>query len=154
MDDFLQVVCDVHALLADSPMVLQTMVKTITRGMELGKFKEAAELLETIFFIREKLLTVSHITVFETVMEMVACLVAAHEDEEAFRYALVANLSLQLVPDQHNRVARLKVPFLKLTASLAVALGRDAKPYSRQLSEMRSLGMKTDGTESLLEVVI
>ena len=122
-------------------------------NIKLGKFKEAAGLLETIFYIREKLLTISHITVFETVMELVACLVAAHEDEEAFRYALVANLSLQLMPGQHSRVDRLKVPFLKLTTSLAVALGWDAKPYSRQLSEMRSLGLKTDGTESLLEVV-
>ena len=122
--------------------------------IKLGKFKEAAELLETIFFIREKLLTVSHISVFETVMELVACLVAAHEDEEAFRFALVANLSLQMMPSQHSRVARLKVPFLKLTTSLAVTLGQDAKPYSQQLSEMRSLGLKTDGMESLLEVVI
>ena len=121
--------------------------------IKLGKFKEAAGLLETIFYIREKLLTVSHITVFETVMELVACLVAAHEDEEAFRYALVANLSLHLMPGQQKRVARLKVPFLKLTTSLAATLGRDPKPYSQQLSEMRSMGLKTDGSESLLEVV-
>jgi len=37
-----RVVCDVHALLADSPVVVQTGVRFITRRLELGQFKEAA----------------------------------------------------------------------------------------------------------------
>ena len=133
--------------------LLKTEASEAVSYIKLGKFNEAADLLEAIFFIQEKLLTVSHITVFETLMELVACLVAADKDDEAFQYALVANLSLQLMPSRQNRVARLKVPFLKLATSLAVSLSRDPKPYNQQLSEMRSLGVRTDGTESLLEVV-
>ena len=131
----------------------QAELSEAVSNIKLGKFKEAAHLLETIFYIKEKLLTVSHVTVFEALMELVACLVAAGEDEEAFRYTLVGNLSLQLMPREDIRVRRLKVPFLKLASSLAQVLGRDPKPYSHQLSEMRSKGERTEGKESLLEVV-
>ena len=131
----------------------QAELSEAVSNLKLGKFKEAAHLLETIFYIKEKLLTVSHVTVFEALMELVACLVAAGEDEEAFRYTLVGNLSLQLMPREDIRVRRLKVPFLKLASSLAQVLGRDPKPYSHQLSEMRSKGERTEGKEALLEVV-
>merc|ERR1712107_732943 len=41
--------------------------------IKLGKYDEAAPLLETIFYIREKLVTISHVTVLECVVELVAC---------------------------------------------------------------------------------
>ena len=43
-------------------------------------------MLETIFYIREKLVTISHVTVLECVVELVACLAAIEADENAYRY--------------------------------------------------------------------
>ena len=40
------------------------------------RYSDAAPLLETIFYIREKLVTISHVTVLECVVELVACLAA------------------------------------------------------------------------------
>jgi len=120
--------------------------------IKLGKYSDAAPLLETIFYIREKLVTISHVTVLECVVELVACLAAIEADESAFRYSLVAAQCLQLLHG-HPEVDRVKIPFLKLAVSLAVSLGHDPKPYNKQLSELRYSGVKTDAAPSLLEVV-
>jgi len=120
--------------------------------IKLGKYDDAAPLLETIFYIREKLVTISHVTVLECVVELVACLAAIQADENAFRYALVAAQCLQLLHG-HPEVDRVKIPFLRLASSLAVSLGHDPKPYNKQLSEMRYAGIKTDTAPSLLEVI-
>jgi len=120
--------------------------------IKLGKYADAAPLLETIFYIREKLVTISHVTVLECVVELVACLAAIDADESAFRYSLVAAQCLQLLHG-HPEVDRVKIPFLKLAVSLAVSLGHDPKPYNKQLSELRYSGVKTDSAPSLLEVV-
>jgi len=120
--------------------------------IKLGKYSDAAPLLETIFYIREKLVTISHVSVLECVVELVACLAAIEADESAFRYSLVAAQCLQLLHG-HPEVDRVKIPFLKLAVSLAVSLGHDPKPYNKQLSELRYSGVKTDTAPSLLEVV-
>lgn len=120
--------------------------------IKLGKYSDAAPLLETIFYIREKLVTISHVTVLECVVELVACLAAIEADESAFRYSLVAAQCLQLLHG-HPEVDRVKIPFLKLAVSLAASLGHDPKPYNKQLSELRYSGVKTDSASSLLEVV-
>lgn len=120
--------------------------------IKLGKYEDAAPLLETIFYIREKLVTISHVTVLECVVELVACLAAVESDESAFRYALVAAQCLQLLHG-HPEVDRIRIPFLKLAGSLAVSLGHDPKPYNKQLSELRYSGIKTDSGPSLLEVI-
>jgi len=120
--------------------------------IKLGKFEEASPLLETIFYIREKLVTISHVTVLECLIELVACLAAVEADENAFRYGLVAAQCLQLLHG-HPEVDRVRVPFLKLASSLAVSLGHDPKPYNKQLSELRYSGVKTDSAPSLLEVI-
>lgn len=120
--------------------------------IKLGKYQEAAPLLETIFYIREKLVTISHVSVLECVMELVACLAATEADESAFRYSLVAAQCLQLLHG-HPEVDRVRIPFLKLACSLAVSLGHDPKPYQKQLSELRYSGIKTDSVPSLLEVI-
>jgi len=120
--------------------------------IKLGKYSDAAPLLETIFYIREKLVTISHVTVLECVVELVACLAAIEADESAFRYSLVAAQCLQLLHG-HPEVDRVKIPFLKLAVSLAASLGHDPKPYNKQLSELRYSGVKTDNAPSLLEVV-
>jgi hypothetical protein len=54
------------------------------------RYEEAAPLLETIFYIREKLVTISHVTVLECVVELVACLAAIQADDSAFRCVLIA----------------------------------------------------------------
>ena len=82
------------------------------------RYSDAAPLLETIFYIREKLVTISHVTVLECVVELVACLAAIDADESAFRYSLVAAQCLQLLHG-HPEVDRVKIPFLKLAVSLA-----------------------------------
>merc|ERR1719334_2768227 len=109
----------------------------------ISSLENAAPLLETIFYIREKLVTISHVSVLECVVELVACLAAIEADESAFRYSLVAAQCLQLLHG-HPEVDRVKIPFLKLAVSLAVSLGHDPKPYNKQLSELRYSGVKTD----------
>jgi len=120
--------------------------------IKLGKYSDAAPLLESIFYIREKLVTISHVTVLECVVELVACLAAIQSQDSAFRYALVAAQCLQLLHG-HPEVDRVRIPFLKLTVSLAGSLGHDAKPYTKQLSELRYSGVRTENIPSLLEVV-
>jgi len=120
--------------------------------IKLGKYEEAAPLLETIFYIREKLVTISHVSVLECLVELVACLEATQAEEPAFRYALVTGQSMALLAG-HPMVDTLRVPFLKLASQLAVRLGHDPKPYNKQLSELRYSGVKTDNTMSLLEVI-
>lgn len=46
-------------------------------------------MLETIFYIREKLVTISHVTVLECVVELVACLAAIEADDNAYRWAMM-----------------------------------------------------------------
>ena len=40
----------------------------------ISRFGEAAPLLEVIFYIREKLVTICHVSVLECLIELVACL--------------------------------------------------------------------------------
>jgi len=121
-------------------------------NIKLGKFGEAAPLLEVIFYIREKLVTICHVSVLECLIELVACLAEVESYESAFRYSLVSAQSLQLLHG-HPEVERVKVPFLKLAVSLASSLGHDPRPYNKQLSELRYTGVKTDSAPSLMDVV-
>ena len=57
--------------------------------IKLGRFGEAVPLLETIFHIREKLLTASNIMVLLCLCELVACLSAVNRVEEAYAYIQV-----------------------------------------------------------------
>ena len=57
--------------------------------IKLGKYGEAVPLLETIFYIREKLLTASNIMVLLVLCELVSCLAAIERTEEAFAYTQV-----------------------------------------------------------------
>jgi len=120
--------------------------------IKLGRYHEAAPLLETIFYIREKMFTLSHISVLECVIELVACLAAVKSDETAYRYALIASQCIQLSAG-HPYLAQITVPFLKLAESLADSVGHDPKPYKKQISELRYSGVKTDRVPTLLEVI-
>ena len=42
--------------------------------MVFVRYEDAAPLLEIIFYIREKLVTICHVTVLECLIELVACL--------------------------------------------------------------------------------
>jgi hypothetical protein len=57
--------------------------------IKLGHYAEAVPLLETIFHIREKLLTAGNILVLLCLCELVACLAAIDRIEEAFAYTQV-----------------------------------------------------------------
>jgi len=59
--------------------------------IKLGKYGEAVPLLETIFYIREKLLTASNIMVLLVLCELVSCLAVIDRVEEAFAYTQVSN---------------------------------------------------------------
>jgi len=121
-------------------------------NIKLGKYEDAAPLLEIIFYIREKLVTICHVTVLECLIELVACLAQNQIYDSAYRYSLVAAQSLQLLAG-HPEVDRVKVPFLKLASELASQLGHDARPYNKQLSELRYSGIKTDSSNTLMDVV-
>ena len=69
--------------------------------IKLGNYREAAPLLETIFYVREKLFTLSHIAVLECVIELVACLAAVQADETAYRYALIASQCIVQIGRAH-----------------------------------------------------
>jgi len=120
--------------------------------IKMAQYSEAAPLLETIFYVREKLFTLSHIAVLECVIELVACLAAVQADETAYRYALIASQCIQL-SQGHPRLAKITIPFLKLAESLSASVGHDSKPYKKQLSELRYSGVKTDNGLTLLEVI-
>merc|ERR1712111_202954 len=71
--------------------------------IKLGRYAEATPLLQSIFYVREKLLSVASIHVLLVACELVACL-AAHDGpdtrrkrEEAMAYAQVAMKSFELV---------------------------------------------------------
>jgi len=120
--------------------------------IKMGQYSEAAPLLETIFYVREKLFTLSHIAVLECVIELVACLAAVQADETAYRYTLIASQCIHL-SQGHPRLAKITIPFLKLAESLSASVGHDSKPYKKQLSELRYSGVKTDNGLTLLEVI-
>lgn len=122
--------------------------------IKLGRYSDAAPLLETIFYVREKLVTISHVSVLEVLIELVACFAEIEAEENAYRFSLVAAQCLQLLHG-HPEANRIKIPFLHLASRLAVNLGHDPRPYNKQLSELRYSGVKTDKAQAqtLLEVI-
>lgn len=132
--------------------------------IKLGRYAEATPLLQSIFYVREKLLSISSIHVLLVACELVACL-SAHEGpdvrkkrEEAMAFAQVAMLSFDLVEASKNSeevmVAEpLRIPFLKLALELATELGQVRKPFERELAELRYAGVRVENARTLLEVV-
>ena len=51
-----------------------TLISLLWFDVSLPRFGEAAPLLEVIFYIREKLVTICHVSVLECLIELVACL--------------------------------------------------------------------------------
>ena len=120
--------------------------------IKLGRYDEAVNLLETIFHIREKLLTATNIMVLMCLCELVACLDAVGRIEEAFAYTQVLMQCFELNRG-HPEAECFRVAFLKLSSQLAGSLGYDKKPYDRQLSEMRYAGIRIDTAPPLLEII-
>jgi len=135
--------------------------------LKLARYTEAIPLLESIFYVREKLLSVGSIHVLLCSCELVACLSAdvtsgmidRHKRrQEAFAFAQVAAKSFDIVYQSTNAdevmvAESLRIPYLKLTLELATELGQDKKAYARQLSELRYAGVKIENSPSLLEVI-
>ena len=135
--------------------------------LKLARYAEATPLLQSIFYVREKLLSIASIHVFLVTCELVACLAAdvatgpldmRKRKEEAFAFVEVAMKSFELViqgrnPEEIMVVEQLRIPFLKLALELAIELGQDKKPYERQLSELRYAGVRLENSQPLLEVI-
>lgn len=120
--------------------------------IKLGKYGEAVPLLETIFYIREKLLTASNIMVLLVLCELVSCLAVIDRVEEAFAYTQVLVQCFELNRG-HPEAESLRVAYLKMASQLAGSLGHDKKPFDRQLSEMRYAGLRIDTTPTMLEII-
>ena len=121
--------------------------------IKLGRFEEAVPLLESLFAVQERLLTVSSPHALQCLCELVACLHAVRRYEAALAYALVASDSFELAARGHPGAEAMRVPFLKLASALAGALGHDRRPYDKQLSELRYRGVKVENARPLLEVI-
>ena len=122
--------------------------------MKLSQFAEAIPLLENIFYVREKLLTISSIHVLAVLCELVACMEATGKFEDGYAYALVAMRAFDLqCNNAHPEVEVMKVPFLLSASNLAGQLGHSKKSFEKQLSELRYNGVKIAGVKSLLEVI-
>ena len=61
------------------------------------RYEEAAPLLENIFYVREKLLTISNLHVLQCLCELVATMDAVNKKAVAFAYVKVAVKSFELV---------------------------------------------------------
>ncbi len=120
--------------------------------IKLCRYQEAIPLLENIFYVREKLLTLSHAHVLQCLCELVATLAAVSRPEMAFSYALVAMRSLDLARG-HPEAEAMRVSFLKEAASLAEQLGHNSKPFKKQLSELRYKGVRLENAKPLLELI-
>ena len=135
--------------------------------LKLARFSEAIPLLESIFYVREKLLSISNIHVLLCSCELVACLSAEgsasaletrRKHEEAFAYTDVALRSFEFVFQGGNHddimvAESLRVPFLKLGLYLATELGQSKKIFERQLSELRYSGVRIETAPPLLDVI-
>ena len=119
------------------------------------RYEEAVPLLEGIFKVREKLLTLSHMSVLQCLCELVAVLDAVRRPELALSYAVVAAKAFDLAGGAASPDAEtMRVPFLQLASRLSAALGHDKRPYERQLAELRySKGAKLENAQPLLEVI-
>ena len=123
--------------------------------IKLSRYEEAVPLLENIFYVREKLLTVSNIHVLQCLCELVATLSAVGgpaRNLAAMSFAQVAVKSFDLMKG-HPDAETMRVSFLKLVAELAGGLGHDRRPYDKQLSELRYHGIKLDNAQPLLEII-
>ena len=96
-------------------------------------FGDAAILLENIFHIKEKLLTISNISVFDCLVELTACLVEFETYETAFQFVVLAVQSMRTL-QRHQAVENLKVPLFRTAHSLAQKIGENAQPFADELS--------------------
>ena len=120
--------------------------------IKLSRFEEAFPLLESIFAVREKLLTIANAHVLQCLCELVAVLDAVNRPALAFSYAKVATKSFELASSS-EAAATLRVPFLRLSSKLASSLGHDPRPFDKQLSELRYKGVKVENAQPLLELI-
>ena len=118
----------------------------------LFRYEEAHPLLENIFYVREKLLTISNVHVLQCLCELVATLHAVGKYELALSYALVAKESFVFAKG-HPDAEILRVAFLKLTAELSGRLNHDKRPYEKQLSELRYQGVRVETAKPMMELI-
>ena len=76
------------------------------------RYADAAPQLEIIFYIREKLVTICHVSVMECLIELVACL--AHMEVNISKYFNM-NVWNIVVMVLHNRTLELSIKFHLVT---------------------------------------
>eukprot|EP00092_Neocalanus_flemingeri_P003685 GFUD01003961.1.p1 GENE.GFUD01003961.1~~GFUD01003961.1.p1 ORF type:complete len:364 (+),score=80.75 GFUD01003961.1:129-1220(+) len=96
-------------------------------------FGDAAILLENVFHTKEKLLTISNISVLNCLVELTACLVEFETYETAFKYCLLSVQSMRALQG-HQEVEDMKIPILRTAQSLAQKIGEDAQPFADELA--------------------
>ena len=97
-------------------------------------------------------MTISNIHVLHCLLELVATLHAIKKFELAYAYIIVATKSFDLCKG-HAEAEPMRVSFLKLASELSKMVGKDPKPYDKQLSELRYQGVRLDSAKSLLEMI-
>ena len=123
--------------------------------IKLSRYDEAIPLLENVFYVREKLLTISNIHVLQCLCELISALHAVGGEErlaKALGYSRVAAKSFDLFKS-HPDAEELRIPFLQTAGDIAKKLGHDPKTYQKQLSELRYQGRKIEQSQSLLEII-
>ena len=123
--------------------------------IKLSRYDEAIPLLENVFFVREKLLTIANIHVLQCLCELISTLHAVGGEErlaKALGFCGVAMKSFDLFQG-HSDAEELRIPFLKTAEETTRKLGHDPKTFQKQLSELRYQGKKIDQAQSLLEII-
>ena len=73
-------------------------------NIKLGKYEDAAPLLEIIFYIREKLVTICHVSVLECLIELVACLAQVEVLFTIFLLSIYSKFKIIKMANQNNYV--------------------------------------------------
>ena len=73
-------------------------------NIKLGKYEDAAPLLEIIFYIREKLVTICHVSVLECLIELVACLAQVEVLFTIFLLSIYSKFKIIKIANQNNYV--------------------------------------------------
>ena len=73
-------------------------------NIKLGKYEDAAPLLEIIFYIREKLVTICHVSVLECLIELVACLAQVEVLFTIFLLSIYSKFKIIKMVNQNNYV--------------------------------------------------
>ncbi len=114
-----------------------------------GRYPEALPLLRTAMHIQQKLMGESHPEVIASLCAIVAICAETEQDELAQNFAEVALEDIG--PEDHNPFL---VPLLQQSIRLCWKLGKDKKDLEARQQALREIGVNTDGSAHLLDLVL